>query len=177
MFNWDDDVSDLYETRSVGMPPAAEQPERVSRGGLLRTAALRWVAPAALVAGMLSAGITLFDPGFESARAARASFGSIGTLLFGVEIGEPPAELVAYGPQQFQNFMLSVAAFSDNDLLEYATTTARDLGDYADPATPFMLDVLFLTHREIERRGLRSPTASLQHEAMRDSFRGAQAAL
>jgi hypothetical protein len=98
-------------------------------------------------------------------------------LIFGVDFGEPPAELVAYGPEQFRNFMLGIADFSDADLLDYAAVTARDIGGHADPATPFMLDVLFLTHREIERRGLRRPTASLRIDALRDTVRTRQAAL
>jgi hypothetical protein len=176
MFDWDKDVGELYESRRVGYEPQlVAEPE--PRDSFLRIVVMRWFAPAAIVAGMFSAGISLFDPGLESARVARASMSNLGAMIFGVEIGEPPAELVAYGPEQFRNFMRAMADFSDTDLLDYAAATARDLGDHADPATPFMLDVLFLTHQEIERRGLRRPTASLRIDAIRDTYRGAQAAL
>ncbi|MCB1397236.1 MAG: hypothetical protein H6898_02920 [Rhodobacter sp.] len=161
MFDWDSDYEGVVETKVLAR--AGE-----TGNGFIRGILTRWVAPLAVVAGLSLAGS--LTVGTETGRFLSASLGQAGAFLFGTRIEEPPADLIAYGPEQFHNFMRGVAGFSNEDLLTFAAVTQRGLGDLSNPSTPFMLDVLFLTYREIERRGMARPVAWMAVQEARDSY-------
>lgn len=167
MFDWDTDFDAVVEERRIAPVTSRATETR----GVLRCALTRWAAPLAVVAGLALAGSLVMGPQTAVGRFASASVGHAQALLFGAPVEEPPAELIAYGPEQFHNFMRGIAAFSDADLLTFASSTQQSLGDHANPATAFQLDVLFLTYREIERRGMARPVAWLAVQDARDTYR------
>lgn len=145
----------LAARRSVGTSLRA----RVVRA---RGLAARWAAPAMVIAGLALASQSVFRldlvPG--ATERAVASAGGFRAALFRDPLHDMPAGLQAYEADQYANFVRGIVRFSDSDLLEYAATTARDLRGIGGPMTPFLMDVLWLTNREIERRSL-SPATTL----------------
>lgn len=145
--------------------------------GYLRAFATRWLAPLAVIAGIALAGQSVFrlDMAFSNNDAAIASIGGLRAALSGeAPVEEMPQGLIVYGEEQYLNFRRGIVRFSDSDLLEYAATTARDMGAPGDLMTPFLLDALFLTYYEIERRGLSRPLASAEFDLQRETYRTRQ---
>lgn len=169
MFDWDKDFDDTVAPRRI-----EAREDRAETRRTLHGAATRWLAPAAVIAGLALAGVLVIDRGEGAVgRAALAGTvaGSLVGLVPGLRADRPPADLIAYGPEQYANFMRSIGRFSDADLLTYADATLRDMDDRADAATPFVLDVLLLTTREIDRRGLSRPVAMLGADHLRAQVR------
>lgn len=146
------------------------------QSGYLRSFAARWLAPLAVIAGIALAGQSVFrlDAMFGAQNVASASVGGLRGAFPALFQDTMPTDLVAYDESQYRNFSQGIARFSNADLLEYAATTARDLRGIEDPMTPFLLDVLLLTHREIDRRGLTRPVTTAALDAQRESLRARQ---
>jgi len=168
MFDWDSDQDQILEKTDVTKPAEPD-----SRGGYWRATATRWLAPAAVILGIALAGQSVFrlNLPFVDAEYATASVGGLRAALIRGSDGAMPDDLIVYGADQYQNFMAGIVRFSNTDLLEYAATTARDLQRIDTAMTPYMLDALALTYREIENRGLSRPIASTEFDAQREAFR------
>lgn len=174
MFDWDKDQDDILERTAIEMPA-----ETAEESGYLRATLSRWLAPAAVICGIALAGHSVFrvDLPFLGAEYASASVGGLRATLFRAPENEMPSDLIVYGADQYENFMQGIVRFSDTDLLQYAATTERDLQQIQTTMTPYMLDALLLTQREIERRGLSRPMASAEFDSQRAFFREQQQAL
>lgn len=169
MFDWDRDYDSVVERSAaesgivIHAEPAvsAPAPGRVERlTSRLRGAAGRSLMAVAVVLGLGAAGSTALllqdAPSLYRLQAALA----VPLQFLGLDDSAMPAELIAYDQTQYDNFRHGIARFSDTDLAAYARSAEATLaGDSALEA--FTRDALFLTYREMERRGLVRPTASL----------------
>lgn len=170
MFDWDKDVESITTSNSatlIAMSAEAKRPSESS--GRIRGFATRWLAPVAVVAGLALAGHS-FDLMPTGSEASLASVGGLRAVLLQAVEDERPAELMIYEDAQYASFMRGIVGYSETQLLEYAAATARDLTLNDTLMTPYLLDVLWLTNREIERRGLSRPTTMAAYEAERESF-------
>jgi len=171
MFDWDNDVDSLTR-RNVA--PLAEP--TVEKTGALRSLASRWLAPVAVVIGLAAAGQSVFDLDLLPTNQAvsLSSAGGLRAALFQTVEDTAPVELIIYQDMQYASFMRGIVQFKDADLLSYASATARELETGDDLMVPYQLDALWLTNREIERRGLTRQTQLASYEAERESFRATQ---
>jgi hypothetical protein len=169
MFDWDTHYDEVVADATEGKTDAAGDPapERASWAQRARAFAGRWAMAAAVAVGMSAAGTgALLVPRDAPERwMAQASAWST-TLLGAVGLDDSalPEGLLAYDQAQYDRFRRGIARFSDDELLDYARTTQRDLNG-SNVMAAYTHDALFLTQREIERRGLNRPVASL-----RDAF-------
>ena len=171
MFNWDSDYDDLVEDRSDLLRRETPSPTKagIAPGSSLRDRAASVVANfrgfagkwamAGAVAVMLGAlGTTaVFVP--RDGGPSVAAFAEWSLALVGLG-GQMPEGLLAYEQAQFDNFRRGISGFTDADLFDYLRANQRDL-EAGSPTSDFTRDALFLAHREVERRGLPMPVASL----------------
>jgi hypothetical protein len=175
MFDWDKDFESVIAGAKIDIAPTSAE-----RTGVIRAFTARWLAPTAVVVGLILAGQSVFRLDLVPSSSSAVTLSSAGGLraaLFQANPDERPAELLIYEDAQYESFMRGIVEFSDADLLEYAATTARELGRDDDVMTPYLLDVLWLTNRQIERRGLSRPMMMVAYETQRESFSALQPAL
>jgi hypothetical protein len=148
MFNWDKDLETLYERSDFSATFPETTPK--SRRRLMLLSALGVIV---VLGGAFYA--------VQSGLWAR-----FGASTGGTQVAEPlvlPDGLTIYGPQQYANFLSSVAGFDDAQLSAHAEAAAGQLRVTGDPMRPYWVDTLFLTNRELSRRGL--PTVAMPREA------------
>ncbi|MCA0203747.1 hypothetical protein [Pararhodobacter sp.] len=170
MFDWDKHYDDVVATAPVMVTPVA-QPEPGSRwtrwAGGARAFAGRWAmaGAVALCLGAAGFGALMVPPGAPG-RWYSAAMGWSAVRL-GLDDPTMPAELLAYDQAQYDNFRRGIARFSDAELLDFLRVTQRELNG-RNVMAAYTQDALFLTQREIDRRGLIRPLSSLG-DAMRRS--------
>ena len=171
MFDWDSDVESIT-ARNVA--PLVQAP--VEKSGMLRSYASRWMAPVAVALGLFAAGQSVFNLDLMPTNQAvsLSSAGGLRAALFQATEDITPAELIVYQDAQYASFMRGIVQFKDADLLSYASATARELDTGDDLMMPYQLDVLWLTNREIERRGLIRQTQLASYDAERETYRATE---
>ncbi|WP_323035385.1 hypothetical protein [Pararhodobacter sp.] len=170
MFDWDRDLDSI--TASPSRPVAVTADGVVNRAGTsgrIRAFLARWVAPVVVVAGLGFAGQFAFQPDAHQSHASASISGAF-SGVFTAAHPPRPAALLVYDDQQYARFMRGIVGFTDENLLAYASATAHDLSLNDALMTPYLLDVLYLTNQQIERRGLSHPRVLAAYEAERASF-------
>lgn len=157
MFDWDRDVDTLVAPSACPLYTAV--PACVRRSRPVARAACVVLGIAGLV--MLGESVFHFAPAAGGMSPARAATGGLRAAFQPAVVDQMPEDLLVYEPYQYENFMRGIVKFSDLELLAYVATTMRDLsqepGARRGPMEPYLMDVLMLTNREIERRGLPLP--------------------
>lgn len=172
MFDWD---RDFDAALAHPEPAAAAQTPSSGKPGTIRAFLMLWVAPLVVVGGLGLSGA--FQAGPDGSPAIAASLGSLTRVLFGAPPLEMPSDLLVYGEVQFANFTRGIAGFDDAALVSFAEETMQGLDRQDDLLLPFALDMLLLTHAEIERRGLQRPAADAALQDLRADYRTRLAAL
>ena len=167
MFDWDRDYDSVVERRAedsgISLPAAAiEAPSPwTSRvGQRLQGMAGRALMSMAVVLSLGAAGTTALV--LQDAPAARHVTAALALPLYwlGLDDSRMPEELLAYDQTQYDNFRHGIARFSDADLLTYVHHAEASLAGDSGLAA-FTRDALFLSYREMDRRGLARPSARL----------------
>ncbi|MCB1389409.1 MAG: hypothetical protein KDK12_09785 [Rhodobacteraceae bacterium] len=169
MFDWDTHYDDV-----VGPAAGHEQAEPAEdTRALLRRWALElrslvghWAMAGivALALGAIGSGAMMLPREAPARWLSAATQWSAGVL--GLDDSARPAELLAYDQAQYDRFRRGIARFSDTDLLDYIRVTQHDLNG-ANPMAAYTHDALYLAQREVERRGLFRPHASLRDAFLR----------
>lgn len=162
MFNWDEDYETLVTTSTVVLRDIpADAPQATPWLTRVRDIARRAMMPALVALGLtaVAAGVQ-FVPSFNNG-AALSSLTQWSSLVFGDGDVVMPDALHTYDQSQYDRFRHGIAGFSDADLLDYARTTQASLIGAGDVMGGFLMDALYLAEREIDRRGLPRPMASL----------------
>lgn len=155
MFDWDLDYDSLVTRNASALRPAESATPRARKTGRRLL-----IGVAAILLTFLSAAFV--SPQLALGIAELVSAGSTGVT--GLAETTMPAGLLAYDQQQYDRARRGLARFTDDELLDLAGTTQRML-DGENPMGAYTHDMLFLTWREIEQRGLLPPVPSL-----RDAF-------
>lgn len=171
MFDWDKHYDDVVASAPIAVAPVARQPEPGSRltrwAGGVKALAGRWAMAGAVALCLGAAGFgALLVPPEAPGRWYSAALGWSAARL-GFDDPTMPAELLAYDQAQYDNFRRGITRFSNAELLDFLRVTQRELNG-RNVMAAYTQDALFLTQREIDRRGLTRPVSSLG-DAMRRS--------
>ena len=152
MFDWDLDYDCIVKRQGAGTF-LAEPATRSDRKSGLRL----FIAAFAILLTVVTA--AFMYPNLAQGVIDVVSTSSVSSAAFTETT--MPAGLLAYDQQQYDRARRGLARFSDDELLDFAGATQATL-DGGNPMGAYTHDVLFVTWREIERRGLLPPVPSLR---------------
>lgn len=165
MFDWDSHYEDVVATTRIQDLTEADGTPRWRRWARQgRALAGRWTMAGAVALGMYAAGSGALTLRRETPAHLWDTISTPVLHVLGLDDSALPPGLLAYDQTQYDRFRHGIARFTDAELLDYARVTQRDL-DGSNAMAAYTHDALLLAHREIDRRGLHRPLASL-----RDAF-------
>lgn len=169
-FDWDRDYDDLVQEWTEA--PCVEETEvSAPAASTAKTSSIfKWVAlslPAIVaLSGALYLAAGRLSGGAEPVAVSIAVFDSLPQRSAAIAM---PANLEVYDRTAFDRFVTGLARVSNNDLVIFANSIRRDVGDGNGTMAPYQRDALTLAQLEMNRRGLgvsRRAMADLQPVAM-----------
>lgn len=166
MFDWDRDYEDVVRKNKIRRSTIPDADAPVESRWYWRGLMTRIVLPVVALVMLGTAGYVAQHLAGSATATSRIS-----AAVFNPSLARPssiamPANLVVYDQAGFDRFVASMARINDGDLVQYALNTQRDLGGGDGVMSPYLRDVLTLTHLEMERRGLAQPVTASAEPAL-----------